>query len=78
MHRGYSVATVLTALICTVTNSWAAASADEGTFTSVFAYVFIGYCSLVALTHIIEFIRLRNGNSGKHEELATSSTESGS
>jgi len=76
MQRGYSVVTVLTTLICTVKNSWAAAPAEEGTFTSVFMYVFIGYCSLVALTHVIEFIRLRSGNSRKHEELATSPTGS--
>lgn len=78
MHRTYSVVTVLAILLCIAQNSWAAASADEGTFSSVFMYVFIGYCSLVALTHIIEFIRLRSSNTGKQERLATGSTGSGS
>lgn len=78
MQKGYSVVATVTTLICSVTNSWAAAPAEDGTFTSVFMYVFIGYCSLVALSHVIEFIRLRSGNSGKHDELATSPTGSSS
>jgi len=67
MRRIFSMGTVLAITICTAPNSWAAASADEGTFSSVFMYVFIGYCSLVALTHVIEFIRLRNSKSEQPE-----------
>jgi len=76
MRRIFSMGTVLAFTICTAPNSWAATSADEGTFTSVFMYVFIGYCSLVALTHVIEFIRLRSSKSGKPETLAAETSGS--
>jgi len=78
MHRTFSIGSALAITICTVTNSWAAASADEGTFSSVFMYVFIGYCSLVALTHVIEFIRLRSSKSENRESLAAETSGSSS